>query len=200
MRASRFRWPLLGAALLALGSGCAPETSTTQVSSAELHPPKLRSFLVIGLGPGGGGRHQLEDKLCAGLSTRGLVARPSYELFPEAVPGQEAARDAARMAGIDGIVTTRVTRVEMKKRYVPPTETYFAGFEHDSYTRSDPGYYVSDELAELDTSVFGVTDGKKLWAATTRTVNPSPTQGFARSYAENVVTAMQNAGLVPSDK
>jgi hypothetical protein len=191
------------AALAALGSAaCAsPETTTTRLSSAELTPrTNLRSVLVVGLSPGGIERRQLEDKLSEGLATRGLVARRSYELFPDAVPTHEAARDAALGAGLDGLLTARVRLVETRRRYVPPTETYFWGFENPTYTRSTPGYYVEDDVAELDTSLWGTKDETKLWAATTRTVNPSSTLGFAGSLAADVLAEMQKAGVVPRER
>jgi hypothetical protein len=192
---------LAGAALILLASACAPKTSTTQVLSAEVRPPtKLANVLVVGLGPGVVDRHELEDKLCEELSKRGVVAKPSYALFPVAVPDREALQKVAREAGIDGVVTSRVRLVENNMRYVPRTETYFAGFEHGSYTRANPGYYVNEATAEFETTVWDTKDDKQLWSAITRTVNPASGTGFAGSLAKAVLPQMQKAGLVPAEQ
>lgn len=175
-------------------------TSTTQVWSAELPArTQLSSFLVIGVGPGVVERRQLEDALVKDLSKRGVVAKPSYELFPYGVPEREAAREAALKAGIGGILTSRLRGIEDRRRYVPATETYFWGFEYGSYSRSNPGYYVGEEIVEFETTLWETRDGTKLWTATTRTENPASGKGFAGSLAKEVLPGMEKAGLLPRE-
>lgn len=187
-------------ALLVLSPACAPKTSTTEVWSADLTVRgPIRSVLVIGDGPGVTERRVLEDKLVEHLTKRGVLARPSYELFPYAIPTSEQARQAALQAGMDGILSSRLRLIEERRRNVPPTTTYFWAPQYGSYTASNAGYTVADEFVEFSTSLWEPRAGSTLWTASTTTENPQSSKGFAGSLANAVIPAMADAGLVPRE-
>jgi len=186
--------------LLSLAPSCAPKTSTTQTWSAELPAHgRLESVLVVGTGSGVVERRQLEDALVEDLSKRGVLATPSYRLFPD-VPDHEQARDVALRAGIDGILTSRLRSVQVRKRYVAASETYFAQPEYGSYSRSSAGYYVNDEVAEFETTLWEPQDGMKLWTAVTRTDNAASGKSLSGSLANAVLPGLEKAGLVGGER
>jgi hypothetical protein len=201
-------------AALLLATACAPQVSTTQVLSADL-PMRtpLRGVLVIGSGPGLVERHELEDSLAAQLTKRGIIAKASYELFPERTPTNEQAREAALRSGLDGILVSRLRDIERRVEYVPPsgppvgppvilTGAPYGGGGVTPMAQgamSPPAHYVTEKTVEFETKIWEPRGAMTLWTGITQTDNPKSGKSFARNLAKEVIPQIEKAGFVPRE-
>ena len=61
----------------------------------------------------------------------------------------------------------------------------------------DPGYTRIDQIARIETSLYSVTQGKRLWSGVTRTLNPSDVPGLVEEVARAVGRELEAQGLAP---
>ena len=104
--------------------------------------------------PDGSVRRNIEDKLASKLRRLGVAATPSYAVVDPAM-AIDAMRTALQAAGYDGIVAMR----SIGDGAAFPTTT-------------DTNYVYTDVVVRIETAVYSVSDGKMLWSALSRTVDP----------------------------
>jgi hypothetical protein len=195
---------MIGAAVALLASACGTETSTTSLWSASVPAgggPK--SIVVVAAGLGEGNRRILEDDLAKHLSQTGVVAKQSYQLFPQAAPSRDEARAAVQAAGFEGVLVSRLQNVTMSQRVVPGS--YYNGGLWYGYYGVDSGWYngyvVTDQNVNFENTLWDARgEGKLLWSSHTSTWNPSSTNDFADALSKKIVPQLGNAGFIPKTK
>lgn len=191
---------LLFALALAAG-GCATRTSTTQLWSAnDYSATPLRRVVVFGRGMAEAQRRALEDRLASALADHGVTATPSYAIFP-VLPNREIAQAELAKQGFDGAFVTTLHGTERRQTYVPG-HYHGGGFWGGYYGMGwgwSPGYVVTDELVEAETSVFDLrTDGGRLvWSAMTRTANPTSGDDLSKSMSREILPSIAKGGVIP---
>lgn len=192
--------------VLIAGCGGGPKTSVTQVWKGEVAAPPLKSILVFGARMDEANRRVVEDAMVAELRRRQIAARPSYELFPGALPDRDKARDAVKAAGIEGVLVATLRNVREQSTVMP--STYYGGtglwssyYGGPAWGYWDPGYVVTDRLVSFETTLWSERTGDQLlWAAMTETKNPSAGKEFANSLTKAVIASLENEGLVPKQE
>ena len=172
----------VGSLAIAFVAGCGgPSTSVTQVWNAPLAAPPMRKIVVFAARTDEANRRALEDKLVAELAKRGVAA----------VQGR----------GFDGILVATLKNVRERLSYVPGT--YSGGFWNDYYygpgwTSWSPGYVRTDEIVNFETTLWDArAEDKLVWAALTKTVNPSSGRDFVKSLTDAVLPPLEKAGRIP---
>ncbi len=197
-----------GAAALVLAAalGCGgPSTSVTQTWKATVPttPAPMSSILVFAAKMNDTNRRAFEDAFAQRLSGYGVVARPSYELFPGALPDRDTARAAAEKANVQGILVVTNEGTKEVSTYVPGAYAgdFWGGYYGTptgmgAYT---PGYVATTEIANLETTLWDTREpgGRLVWSAATRTAEPSPGGKFTKSVVDKVVPEIAKAGLIP---
>ena len=115
MHRSLPRIPALALTLVLVAGvlGCSSTKLVNQWENPQYVPARLDRLLVIGVSRQAGLRRTFEDEFVARLKTAGIDAAPSYLFIPEDGPVQEARlQEAVRQAGADGVLMTRLVRVE----------------------------------------------------------------------------------------
>src|SRR5437868_5358442 len=104
---------LSGVALGGLASaGCTTHTKVTDTWRAPDYNAKvLHNVLVIAGRVEPGMRRTIEDGLVASLTERGVQARASYTLFPDALPPQAEALAVAQREQFDGVLVSQLRHV-----------------------------------------------------------------------------------------
>jgi hypothetical protein len=188
------------AAVLVLTVGaCGTETSTTSTWSAQVPAAgPVHSVVVMGANLDQTHRRVLEDRLAASLQAHGVAAKPSYVLFPEALPDREQARATVQGAGFDGVLVARLTRIQESARYIPGNAGFWGGYYDGYYGGWDSGYVVTDTNVNFEVSLWDARGaGNMLWSSTTRTLNPTSSKDFADSLSKEVVPNLQKGGFLP---
>ena len=196
-------------ALVAVALGCGgPKTSVTQTWKANVPtaPPPMKSILVFAAKMDDTNRRAFEDAFAQRLARYGVVAKPSYELFPAELPDPAAARAAAEHANVEGILVVTNQGTKEVSTYVPGAYAgdfwggyYGAPTGMGAYT---PGYVATAEIASLEMTLWDARvqpGGRLVWSAATRTTEPSPDGKFTKSVVEKVVPEIAKAGLIPRE-
>jgi hypothetical protein len=156
---------------------------------------------VFGAGVDPTNRRILEDQLAARLVQDGVAAKPSYALFPDAVPDNQQARSVVQAAGYDGVLVSRLRGVNETQQVVPGI--YGGNFWTGYYGMGTwyGAYAVTSQTVNLENTLWDARgDGKLLWSSTTATRNPTSTKDFARSISRAVVPDLERSGFVPATK
>jgi hypothetical protein len=113
---------LLSAAVLALSllASCSTSRLVTQQSNPDYVGKSFKSVMVVAVTSDEMVRRTFEDRVVALLDKRGLKGIPAYSLFARRGQVEEAAlREAVARSGAEGVLITRVTRVDQSSGYVP---------------------------------------------------------------------------------
>lgn len=199
-RRHALRWIAALALALGLVGACGgPETSVTQTWKATWAPP-MKTVLVFGARMDEANRRALEDSFVAGLRSHGVVAKPSYEVFPGQPPEREKAREIVKAAGFEGLLVASLRNVREKTTYVPGS--YHGGFWSSYYGPGwgywDPGYVLTDKFVDWEMTLWDARAEDRLaWTATLETNNPSAGGEFVKSVTGTTLGLLEKQGLIP---
>lgn len=193
-------------ALLALAlaaSGCGTKTSTTHLWSAgDYAAPPLRKVIVFGRGMAEPQRRAVEEHLASALANHGVTATPSYRVYP-ALPNREIGQGELVQQGFEGAFVTTLRGVRERETYVPGHfrggGAYWGGYYGGMGWGHSPGYVVTDELVDAETSVFDLRSdaGRLVWSAVTKTTNPESSEDLTKSMSREILPGMAKRGIIP---
>jgi hypothetical protein len=194
---------MLVLATVVLAAACATKTSTTQLWQAEGYAPRfVENVLVFGGRMAEPMRRSLEDEVAKELADRGTRATPSYKLFPQ-LPQRDIAQPEVRRLGFDAAIVATLSSIRERQTFVPG-HYHYGGFWGAYYgpgwgmTTWSPGYVVTDELVNVDTTLWDLRTepGNLVWTTSTTTRNPTSTSDFVESFAGEVAENLERARLV----
>lgn len=151
-------------------------------------------------------RRSVENHLAAELGDHGVAATPSYEVFPQP-PSEEQAKAEVASRGFEGVVVVSLRGVRERTSYVPG-HYRGGGFAGGSYGMGgyygmgwgwSPGYVVTDEIVDAETSVWdlrGEGGGRLVWSALTKTTNPTSGEDLTKSLSREILPNMAKSGIV----
>ena len=85
-----------------------------------------------------------------------------------------------------------------KVTYRPPSygPTFWGYY---GYTRAyDPGYYHTQQLVRVETSIYSIAQDKLLWVGTTETVNPKSLSTLIEELSKAVRQELVLEGAIPA--
>lgn len=184
--------------------GCATQTSTTQLWAAQdYHSEAMHDVIVFGNGMAETQRRSVEDQLSAALRDHGVAATPSYKVFAT-LPEMDKARAEVTRQRFDGALVVTLHGVRERQSYVPGHYQgggFWGGYYGMGWGWS-PGYVVTDEIVDAETSVWDLRsgDGRMVWSAVTNTQNPSSGQDLTKSMAKETLPKIAKAGIIPEKR
>jgi hypothetical protein len=193
---------LLGAALVTAFVACAATKIETRWRDpeAELSDLSFRNVITIAQIEDGTTRRAAEDEMVRVLlarpsaQARGMHVLPSYSLIADVeLRNVEQLRSKVEAEGFDGAVVMRLIADQERVTYVP-------GRYESNWSRVvsyDPGYTVVDRVVRVETSVYSITLGKRLWSGVTRTLNPSDLPDLIDEVAAAIGAELTAQGLRP---
>lgn len=162
----------------------------------------FRKLLVLGVSDNISERRTFEDIMAARLAATGLEATPAYRYLRESGKATEPELDAAvRASGADGLVMSRVraidrrTSVSMSMAPLPAFGWY--GLYSGWYPMTEVRQY---DIALVETSLFAADGKRVVWSGMTETYEPTSVAKDAPGFADLIVKALQQFGLVPAGK
>src|SRR5205085_4492579 len=104
-------------------------------------------------------------------------------LFPDRPPAEDRLRERMQESQYDAILFVRPAGTQQETRYYPGYSTVRPFYWRDPFWSTygvsyahvyHPGYIERDRVVRLDISLWSTGgDGELVWAATSRTLNPS---------------------------
>jgi hypothetical protein len=190
---------------LALLSGCA---STRVVNQWEMSDPgpAFRKLLVVGVSENASVRRTFEDEFVKALAARGVAAVASYTLIPESGQVPEARLDAAvKTAGADGVITSRVVRVNQQVDVVPAAPPMYWGPPWGFYgwygsawgpAFAVPPQVVTRDVVYAEVRLFRAANDSLVWAATTQTFAPGDVRRESAAFADLILRQLAERRLI----
>ena len=195
------------AALMFVG-GCASTQLVNVWKDPAYQAAPLKKIMVIAMRKDQLRRRMWEDNFVSALKEdkAGTIAIPSYQLFPDDIPDTLAIAEKTKEEGFDGVLV--VARVESSKQstHVPGyvSQEPVAVYRHrwGAYTTRwatvyHPGYTEVQKVFSVRTDLLlPEEDGRMVWSATSKDINPGSPQQFRSSVADLVMDKLAKEGLV----
>jgi hypothetical protein len=198
---------LLGAAF-ALLAACASTTIVDQWESPGYSGGPFKRLLVVGVTKEAAVRRIFEDEFVRQLRARGTDAVASYTFIPE--DGQvdrPRLERAVKESNADGVIVTRVVKVEHRTQVVPGTPA-FPGFGTDIYGfygsgwggvwtgyASPPAVFQYDEV-KVETKLFHAGNAALVWAAQSDVFAPTDARKDSAGFASRIIAALASRKLI----
>lgn len=193
---------------LLLLSACSATTIVEQWQSPDFGGAPFKRILVVGVTSQATIRRIFEDEFVRQLRARDTDAVASYILIPEdgrvARPRLER---AVKEAGADGVIVTRVVKVEQKTQVVPGTPA-FPGFGTDIYGfygtgwggvwtgyASPPAVFQYEEV-RAETKLFDARSAALVWAAQSDIFAPTDARKDSADFASRIIAALASRKLI----
>jgi len=189
-------------------SGCAAKRIVSQWSNADYAntPHVFKKIAVLGSLEQDAIRRNLEDRFVAELRAAGVDASPSYRLV--ANPGKDiegSVRAAAQNAGADGVLITRLIRVDQQTDASPGNFQPYFGFGY--YHWYNPGWYggiyappsfYQYPVFYSETTLYTIVKNEIVWTGTIRTIDPENANEAIVDYVATVITALKDHHFLPA--
>ncbi len=190
--------------------------SSTQVTGSwknpDVGPTNYTSILVTALTPNVVARRAVESQIAEQLESKGVIARPSIEVFPPNFmtdkPSKEQILDKVRAEGVNGIMTVALIDSQEDTKYVPGSNMYapyprygyygsFGGYYGNYYsTFYDPGYYTTSRTYFVETNLYDVGTEDLVWSAQSKSYDPSNIESASRALGRALVYEMGDDGII----
>ncbi len=196
----------LSAAMALVAAGCATTQLVNLWRDPEFHGPAIHSVLVVSMRRDAVTRRMWEDSFVSALERAGADATPSYSVFPERLPSEERLRQRMQESQYDAILFVRPAGAREETRYYPGYSSFRPMYWRDpfwstygvAYARVyHPGYIERERIVRLDISLWTTSgEGRLVWAATSRTLNPSSAGELGDEVSHHVVPELKKADLL----
>jgi hypothetical protein len=184
-------------------SGCAATQIINQWSNPSYSAASFNRIMVIGVSKQASIRRIFEDEFVAQLRAIGIDAVPSYEFIPEDGQVLESRlKEAVKRAGADGVIITRLVRVERKADVEPGRYGPFPGFGfYRWYSSAWVGFYEPPRLNFYDiyiseTSLYDVAKDQVVWSGIAKTTDLDDIRKEIKEYVEVVIRALNKKNLL----
>jgi hypothetical protein len=158
-------------------------------------------------------KQAVENGLQEQLSQKGLTIEKSVDVFPPNFSTQTGAKrelilDKIQGTGADGILTVALLRQETESHYVRGNAYYNPGIRFGYYNRFwnyysnwypsvySPGYYDQQKVYYLETNLYNAKTEELIWAAQSKTYDPTNLDSFLKGYIKAIETQMIKDGLI----
>lgn len=123
-----------------------------------------------------------------------MQASPSHPLISAAdLEDVAAMRAKVEAAGFDAAVGVRMISDEDRVSYVPGRYETAWG----RVVAYEPGYTRVDRIVRIETSLYSITQGRRLWSGVTRTLNPADVPDLVDEVAHAIGRELEAQGLAP---
>jgi hypothetical protein len=158
-------------------------------------------------------KQAVETGLEQNLEQKGLTVEKSMDVFPPNFSTQTGQKkeyvvSKIQATGADGILTIALLKQETESRFVPSGGYWNPGLRFGYYNRfwsyynnwnpylSAPGYYDNRKVYYLETNLYDARTEELIWAAQSKTYDPSNIDDFLKGYVKSIYQQMVKDGLI----
>jgi hypothetical protein len=174
------------------------------------HGSPLIKVFVIAIRKDPVQRRIWEDAFVAELSKYGVLAESSYHIFPDVLPDTNQIIQSVQEKGFDGILITRLLRVETQthynQSYVTREQTsrynVFKKY-YDNYYRDvqHPAYIDSQNVVRRAIDVWVIRrDEQLIWSATSNSPERYSLKSVQDDIADLVIPKLMKSAIIKADK
>jgi len=188
-----------GIAALALVAGCATSQLVSQQANPDYVGKHFKSVMVVAVTSDDLIRRTFEDRMVVMLGKRGAKAIPAYDAIGSRGRVDEAeVRKAVARSGVEGVIVTRVTRIDRSTGTVPGATVYlgvgtgFYGYYStvwDAVTIA-PEKITGPSWTVSETRLFDAKNGALAWTGIMDTRENDDLSAALTQYIEVIFDAM----------
>ncbi len=163
--------------------------------------------MVLGIGRNEINRRLYEETMSSALAKRGVQADRSYTIFADSTKlSEQQIKRALASNDYDGILATRLLKVDSETRYVPGRTytvpgSYYRGFygfyDYSWNVVREPGYYVQDKIYQIETVLYAKDSMQPVWAARSETINPNSFEDGVKSFSNAMLKRLAADRIIP---
>ena len=189
---------VLSCVVLAL-VGCAATTLKTSWRDPGYKGPPLKKVMVVGVSSQPATRRTFEDEFVKQLKADGVEGIQSYNFIPQDGKAEDAqVKQAVQKSGADGVLITRLVRVDVNVQVVQPMGFYggYGGYAGAWGGYYDPPMVSQTDTVVLDTTLWGLNDSVLLWSGSTETFAPTNIRQETEGFAKVIIGALKKQKLI----
>ena len=183
---------------------CSPSTKLVKSwakPGATITKGGANKVLVIGMVKDDAGRRVVEDHMVKKM-VNGVA---SYTLVPSSKIQATTNADLTKIlhdGNFTHVLMMVLTDVQDETYYVPGTTSmsyyggYYGYYGYGASVYSTPGYYTTDKIYSVETTVYSVNPDELIWTGTSQTVNPANLQRTIDDVAEVIAYEMKKTGFL----
>ena len=190
--------------------GCSSSELVNLWSDSSYQAPPLTKMLVLSASKNSVQRRIWEDAFSLELAKHGVVATPSYRLFPDAVPDTDQIIKTVKSENFDGVLVTRRLPSEMTAQYLPGYVSRETNMNYDPYRSRFITYYRDVEHAPVIDSEKVIIriidvwatkdDGRMIWSGTCKSPEPYSSQDVRPEIIDLVMAELTGQRIISSLK
>ena len=183
--------PVLGAVLAVLLTACATSSMVSQQSNPDYVGKPFRSVMVVAVTTDDLVRRTFEDRMVALLGKRGLKGIPSYDAIGSRGKVDEAElRRAVAGSGAEGVLVTRVVRVDRESGTVPGATVGIGFYGYWETVQFAPQKVDGPSWTVSETRLFDAKNGVLAWTGVMDTRENDDLGAALTQYINVVFDAM----------
>jgi hypothetical protein len=182
--------------LAALVASCAATQMTSTWTDPAAKGAQLSKVAVVCITKDAGLRRIAEDTTAANLA--GAQAIPSYKILGDTdLKDLDAVKSKLRAAGINGVLTMRMTGVSEQVTDVGgPYGTFDGYWGYAAGAAYGPGYLDSETVVHMVSNLYSLEQNKLLWSGVSKTFDPSSAQDFMTDVSKAVAKSLEKERVV----
>src|SRR5215831_8038636 len=185
------RPPILGAVFAAFLASCATSSMVSQQSNPDYVGKPFRSVMVVAVTTDDLVRRTFEDRMVALLGKRGLKGIPSYDAIGSRGKVDEAElRRAVAGSGAEGVLITRVVRVDRESGTVPGATVGIGFYGYWETVQFAPQKVDGPSWTVSETRLFDAKNGVLAWTGVMDTRENDDLGAALTQYINVVFDAM----------
>jgi hypothetical protein len=186
--------------LLLLSFGCASTKMVKNWVYPETGPLEFEKIMALVLVQDRFVRQAGEDEMVRQIKRAEAIA--AYTVLPEReLENESRVREVVTASGVDGIIVMRPVYDRKEVSYVAgsyPTP-YYSFYGYYAWAHPvvySPGYYRSDRLVGIETTIYDANTGKLVWSGLSQTENPKDVRKLVTATAKAVRKVMKKYGFL----
>ena len=201
---------MLTAAAIVVLAGCAASQLGNMWRDQTFKTDGLKNVLVIAVRNDPVRRRMWEDGFVSALAAYGTTAKPSYDIWSNALPDTQAVRDEIKRGGYDAVLvnqrppsTAQLTwvqgysRRESVTRYDPASGAAYTTWQDVAV----PATMDTTEVVNYQTNVWSTSEhGRLVWSAMSHTTDAFSVQLIQYQTESLILPEMAKSGLLPKKK
>ena len=178
--------------------GCAATTLKNSWRDPSYKGPPLKKVMVVGVSSQPVTRRTFEDEFVKQLQANGVQGIQSYNFITQNGKAEESqVKQAVQKAGADGVLITRLVRVDVNVQVQPMG--FYGGY--GGYAGAWGGYYDPPMVSQtdtvvLDTTLWGLNDSVLLWSGSTETFAPTNIRLEMENFAKLIIGVLKKQKLI----
>jgi hypothetical protein len=190
--------------------GCSKTNLTNLYKDPDYPSQPLDNLLVVAVERNEDLRRMWEQAVAAEFQAHGILATPSYQVFPTSLPDSQQVRVVIGRDNMNGAVVTHRLAVTQTggfgggydKQTTMARQDYWSGWYHSYYQTVMLGAVPpeKEKKGRYQLDVWSARDGGKfVWTGSTVEIDPTSVDKLREEVAGQLVPELQRAGVVPKN-